>query len=39
MKEDRTFTDQIDRGALSYPSDLLFMAVLHIWTLLDEIKQ
>ncbi len=33
------FIQQIDRGELFYPSDFLFLALLHIWTLLSLKKR
>ena len=37
--DDKSFIEQIDRGGLLYPSDVVFMAILHIWTLLVELKK
>ncbi len=36
---DRSFIQQIDRGGLIYPSDIVYMSVLHIWTFIMEICQ
>ncbi len=36
---DRSFIQQIDRGGLIYPSDIVYMSVLHIWTFITEICQ
>ena len=37
--DDKSFIEQINRDGLLYPNDVVLMAILHIWTLVVELKK
>ncbi len=38
-KEHRQFIDEINRGGLLYPSDIVFVSSIHIWSFFKEVTE
>ena len=38
-KEAKVFLEQINRGGLSYPSDIVYVSCLHIWSLFCDVQK